>query len=131
VYDDASYTIQRTLVPFAKDVTKEEQKTILQDRVARIKGVGFLWGDAFVVQENDLAEDKKFITRINVGEVSEPIATRDGFELFQLIAKKDERLLSLDERYIEIVQILQQPKYVEVMNKYREELFNSVSVVRF
>ncbi len=130
-YDEASYTVRRTLVPFAKDMTKEEQKEILQDRTARRKSERFIWGDSFTVQENDLAEEKKFITKISVSDVSEPQAVSGGFELFQLISKKESRLLSLDERYVEIVQILQQPKYVDVMNKYREELFNSVSVIKF
>jgi hypothetical protein len=131
VYEDAEFSIQRTVVPFAKDITKEEQKEIIEKHIAHSGGDGFLWNNTFTVKAEDLAADKMFITQMNVGDVSEPQAIANGFELFQLVDKKDRRLLTLDERYLSIVQSLQQPKYAVIMQKYQEDLMNSVSIVRF
>lgn len=130
VYTNETFTLQRTVVPFAKDITTEEQKNILQDRIKRRKRAGFVWSNPFTINADDIAIDKQFIRTMNVQDISMPKAVTGGFELFHLIKKEEKRLLSLDERYIDIVQTLQKPKYQSVLNTYKNEVVEKVFVVR-
>jgi len=65
------------------------------------------------------------------GDISLPIEISDGFELFRLKEKTEERVLTLDERYREIADILRQPKYEELLQAYKDSLFDAASITYF
>ncbi len=128
VEQEASYQLQYGRVPFKGD--SQDQKKEIQQRLADNREPrGVLWQDPFWINESEIAEDKMFITKLNAGQVAEPLPVEDGFELYKVIEKKDKRVAPLEERYREIVDILRRPKYEELMQKYRQQLFDSTSII--
>lgn len=130
--DPAAYYIEYTFVPFAQAQSKEKQLKQLQliadknDPKHSLK-----WNDPFWIKENELAEDKQFITQMKRGEISAPFEAADGFELFRLRDRKEERTKPLDERYAEIVNVLRKPKYSELMASFQKDLMDNASIIYF
>lgn len=122
IYEEASYLIQRALVPFNRSVSIENlQQTSLS----------LEWSPEFWVQEDELAQEKRFITLLGVGQISEPYRTDDGFEFFRLVQKKERRLKPLEMRYTEIANILRKPRYDKLFDEYKNQLFDAASIIRF
>ncbi len=128
----ANFYVEYAFVPFSFTKTKEEQLKQWQS-IARKKDPQHLlkWQEPFWIRENELAIDKKFISQLAVGEISQPVQTFDGFEFFRLINKKEECLKPLDERYGQIVNILRKPKFMELMDTFQKGVRDSVSVIYF
>ena len=72
----------------------------------------------FGLQTSELASDKKFISRLKNGEISQPIESFGGFELFRLV-NKEEHLKPLDEWYGTFANILRKPKFTEMMDTFQ------------
>jgi hypothetical protein len=131
---EATYTLERMFVPQSKRMSPEEQYDILVKFARTGKGaknLNLVWGEPFTINHSDVAESKQFIYTMKVGEVSLPEGIKDGFELFRLVAKTEERLKSLEECYRDIVDILRRPKYEELMENYRQFLLDHSSVIYF
>ncbi len=128
----ASYYVQYVFVPFAQTKTPDEQLKALE-LLAKSgdRNDSLSWEDPFWIKEDQLAQDKQFITQLAVGQISEPVKVSTGFELFRLMNKKEERLKSLDERYGEIATILRKPKYSELMSSFQKELLDNASIIYF
>lgn len=131
-YEPAAYEIQMALVPFSTTQTRPEQLTQLQTLANAQDPQGIInWGDPFWVNESDLAADKKFITQLSEGQISLPKEQLNGFAMIRLVKKRAERLKTLDERYGQIVNLLRQPKYSELMTKFQKELMDNASIIIF
>lgn len=128
----ASYYIDYVFVPFNQNQTPEEQLKQLEITV-RQNDPGHLlrWGQPFWIQENAIATEKAFIMQLMPGQISTPLMTSNGFELYRLHVKKAERIKPLEERYSEIVNILRKPKYLELLNKFQQGLLENVSIIYF
>lgn len=129
-HDPASFHIQHTVIPFEAD--KESQEKQLQ----KIIDTGdplheIAWESSFWINQDELAEEKQFITQLKIGQISQPQETYTGFELFKLLNKKEARLKPLDERYSAIVNILRKPKYTELMDNFQQELMSNASIILF
>ena len=83
------------------------------------------------MNEEDLAADKKFIAQLNPNDISLPQEKFNGFEMFRMVAKRAQRLKTLDERYGQIVTLLRRPKYSELMGKFQKELMDNASIIIF
>lgn len=129
-YEDMELKIARIVIPFDENKTRDQQKRDIKRAVAA-KNSPIDWGTAFWVKEEDVAPEKRFIFKMKQGQVSLPKATAEGFEMYRVIERKEKRLKTLDERYQEIVEALTQPKYHELLNKYKKELLDSASIVYF
>ena len=132
MYQEESYKVERAFVPFSATISKD----VLYDKlVAYAHGTqpSFVieWSTPFWVQENDLAQDKKFITSLNVGQISEPVEISGGFELFRLREKREYRQQPFEERYAEIAQELRKPRYEKLFDECKTSLFSASSIVRF
>lgn len=131
-YESAAYQIQMVVVPFSSTQTREQQLTQLQTLANAQDPNGVLnWIEPFWVNEEDLAADKKFITELEPGQISLPKEVFNGFQMFRLVAKKEKRLKTFDDRYGQIVSILRQPKYNELMTKFQQELKDNASIIIF
>ena len=131
-YEPAAYQIQMALVPFSTTQTRDEQLAQLQALANAQDPRGVLhWADAFWVNEDDLAADKKFITQLSPGQISLPKELFNGFQMIRLVAKRAKRLKTLDERYGQIVNLLRQPKYNELMGTFQKELMDNASIIIF
>ncbi len=130
--EPASFYVEYAFMPFTFTKTKDEQLMQWQS-VARKKDPQHMlkWQDPFWITENELALDKRFITQLGIGEISQPVQTSQGFEFFRLASKKEERLKPLDERYGQIVNILRKPKFTELMESFQKGARDSVSVIYF
>jgi len=130
---EASYLLQRAILPLSSTKTKEQQKKELVIFSKTKKGVhNIIWSEPFSIDQSDIAEEKQFIIAMEPGGISLPIEiSGGGFELFRLKEKTEERARTLDERYREIADILRQPKYEELLQAYKENLFDTVSITYF
>lgn len=131
-YEPAAYQIQVAVVPFSVTQSREQQLAQLQTLANAKDPNGVLnWGEAFWVNEEDLAADKKFITKLAPTEISLPKELFNGFEMFRMVSKRSSRLKTLDERYGQIVTLLRRPKYTELMTKFQKDLMNNASIIIF
>ena len=118
-----SYQLQIGLVPYKDDRVK--QKAALMQKSSKEK---VEWNESFWIQRDDVAEEKSFIFSMKPGQVKIEEGP-ESFELLRLIEKKEAREVPLEERYAQIVDILRKPKYEELMNNYKTQLFDSVSIL--
>lgn len=129
---EAAYFIEKAFVPFS---SIESKQTLKKRLTAFAKHEGpfndIAWSEPFWISDSDLADDKKFIALLNVDQISMPQETDGGFELLRLKEKKEERLKSLEDRSQEIGTILRQPRYEQLFNEYKKELFDNASIVYF
>ena len=129
---EPSYVLQRSVIPLSSTKTKEEQKKELAIFSKNKKGIdNIIWSEPFSIDQSDIAQEKQFIITMEPGDISLPIEISGGFELFRLKEKTEERVLTLDERYREIADILRQPKYKELLQAYKDSLFDTASITYF
>ena len=129
---EATYTLQRALVPQSKKLSADQQYNILVKYAQTGKGAsGITWSDSFTINHSDVAASKQFIYDMELGQISLPQEVNGGFEMFKLIEKTPQTVKSLDDSYREIVDILRRPKYEELMEKYKAALMQHASVVYF
>lgn len=131
VMQEAEYYLQYGFMPYVPEKRESQAKALrLMAKTGReVKDVQ--WNDPFWVKQSDVADDKAFIFSMDAGETSQPIAQSAGYEIYRLIDKKDESIPTLDERYHEIADILRRPVYEQLMEKYKKNLFDSVSILNF
>jgi hypothetical protein len=129
---EATYTLQRAVVPQSKKLSPEQQQKVLEKYAQTGKGAsGIVWSDPFTINHSDIAENKQFIYDMQPGDISTPQEVNGGFEMFKLVEKTPQNIKSLDDSFREIVEILRRPKYDELMEKYKEALAKNASVVYF
>jgi parvulin-like peptidyl-prolyl isomerase len=87
------------------------------------------WEEPFWVKQPEVAADKEFIFTLKAGQTSVPTAVAGGFQVYRLIEKKERHVVTLEERYKEIVDILRRPLYQDLMDKYKKHLFETNSVL--
>jgi hypothetical protein len=122
----AVYTIEKTSIPTAR-CTKEQAEKFSKTG----KGLDLKWFRLPEIEESALAENKKFITRLKVDEISKPQQTDDSYEFFRIYAKRDATLIPLEKRYREIVETLRRPKFEKLLKEYKDSLLKSASVLYF
>lgn len=133
IYEDARYLIQRAFVPFSSLISKQKLKKQI---TAHLRGnddedFNIEWSPEFWVQEDELAQEKQFITQLAVGQISDPVEVDNGFEVFKLVQAKERYLKPIEQRYTEIANILRKPRYDKLFDEYKQQLFDSASIVRF
>ena len=130
-FDDAAYQIERAVVPLRGTKSEERQLQEIERNIKAGTTNKYDWSVPFWLAEEDIAEDKAFIKGMKIGAISKPQKLPHGFELYRVLDKKEKRKRTLEERYREIVNILRQPKYVELFNDYKKSLFENASIVHF
>jgi len=89
------------------------------------------WAEPFWIKKSDVAQNKEFLMTMDVGTIALGSQSAAGVELFRLKNKKEEHLRTLEERYNEIAEILKRPKYNELFEGYKKELFANAAIVYF
>ncbi len=130
--EPSAYQLEYYVVPFAKTQSKEEQLNYLQKVIEKNdpKKV-FKWNPPFWINENEIAADKQFIVELEPGQISQPLDSMYGFELFRLVSKRPGRLKTLEERYNDIVAILRKPKYGQLLAEFQKNLIDNASIIYF
>jgi len=126
IMEPASYQVERAAVWRSPTESKQDFQKRIQESQC-----DFEWSEPFWIMEADLAADKKFITTLQIGELSEPQEIKGGFELFRLKEARPEHLVPLADRSLEISNALRKPRYQQLMKEYEEQLMENASIVRF
>lgn len=127
-----AYCIQRVMIPYpSSEKIQQEMANDLRDYAATGVGYeGLEWSSPFWINEADLAEDKQpIIMALQKDQIAQPIKTQEGFELFRLVDKKEERVVPLQERYKDIVNLLRKPRYEKMIADYKKQLRDAASIV--
>ncbi len=124
----AKYQLQVGFVPFDRNKSVDQQKSELE-KTLRSNPEAIHWNEPFWLKEVDIAEDKMYVTKMSVGDISTPQATDGGFEVLRLKDKKDAYVVPLEKRYGEIVHTLRMPKLQETVEQYKKTLRESSSIV--
>ncbi len=125
-YEKEAYQIQTGFLPYDERDRLEQKKDIFRKN----SNQNIDWNKPFWIEREDIAEDKNFIFAMKPNDVKID-EKEDGFEFFKLVSKKDERLIPLEERYSQIADILKRPKHDELMEKYKQNLYDTISVLYF
>lgn len=131
-FRQAEYYISRAIVPFSDFEPKHQMKQRLEEFVTTGRGaVRFAWSEPFWIKHDYVAEDKRFIYDMKVGQISLPFELGNGFELFKLIDKKQQCLVPLQERYEDIATLLRKPKYEQLLDQYKKELYDKATIIYY
>lgn len=132
IIEEAAYRIQRIVVQPKKTMSAAEMKDKVQRALQTGKEVpGIQVSTAFWIKHDDIAADKMFITTMKSGALSDPIKIKDGFEMFRLLEKREQREVPLEDRYNEISNELKKPLFEKLFQEYRKSLFDAASIVYY
>ena len=87
------------------------------------------WDDLGWIEKSDLSDQLKLVTKINVGQITEPIKMGNTYQLVKLEDKKGERVLTCDERYSEIERTLHENKKMKFEKEFDSDLRKKASIV--
>jgi parvulin-like peptidyl-prolyl isomerase len=132
VYQEDRYKLKRIHIPFDQENEAELKQKIMQKLKMGQKIVGAgASSTEFWVEGPDLAAEKNFIKEMEVGQISTPERLEDGFEMFELLEKKDRELVSFEEQYNEIANVLRKPMYEQLFEDYKKSLYDNAVIVNF
>jgi hypothetical protein len=130
IYLEPEYQIQRGLVPFDANISRDEQREQIEAMLRAGKKLPNVeWIDPFWIDIADIAQDKMFITQMQPGEVRLSQEMFEGFELFKLVNAHERRLKSFEDRYGEIADILRRPRYERLFAEFEQQLEAQMPVV--
>lgn len=132
VMQDATFQLERALVicppGWTNDKFKDELKLLIESGKSCLE---IDWSNSFWVNKGDLAADKQFITTMDIDSIAIVQETAAGVELLKLLNRRDEHLMSLEDRYHEIADLLKRPKYEEMFKAYKDELLDYAAILYF
>ncbi len=131
VIQEAKSYVQYGFIPYANGKLEAQKKALAYMARAGKEVRDIQWGEPFWVKQNDVADDKAFLFSMKPGEISRAKDRGDGFEVYKVLEASPERIATFDERYAEIADILRRPLFEDLMEKYRNSLFDSVSILNF
>jgi len=132
ILQQARAQVKRGFIPFSKKIDLAEQREKIEERIAKKKKIkGVEWSSLFWVNKNDTADDKKFLFQLERGEISAPQEVAGGFEIYKVFEQVPEHLVELSDRYREIVTALQEPRYNQLYEALKKELFDKSAIIRF
>lgn len=122
IYLEPEYQIQRGLIPFDTNISRDEQREKIETMLQAGKKISNVeWLDPFWIDIADIAQDKMFITQMKPGEMR-LTQEFDSFELLKLVNAHERRLKSFEERYGEIADILRRPRYERLFAEFEQQL---------
>lgn len=132
IMQEASYQLERDVVECPTDWDEEKFNIELEKLVHNKQSqLEVCWSEPFWVNKSELAADKAFLTTMEVGSIAIGSTSASGTELFKLTNKKEEHLMTLEDRYNEIADVLKRPKYQELFMNYKDSLMRSSGVVYY
>jgi hypothetical protein len=123
----ASYLVEQSITK-ASEEKKEEMRKKIDHFLKTSRGLVVGWRQLPEIEEPDLAADKKFITTMKAGDIH-VVETKQGFELYRLKKKDDERVVPLEDRYRDIVEILRRPTFEQRLAEYQQQLLTHASIL--
>lgn len=129
---EAAYCLQHAVIPYDTTVDRSEQRAALARQVKANKEIkGAQWSQSFWVNKSDMDAAKQFIFSMKPNDISQPQETTEGFELFKLVEARPQGVVPLEDRRNEIVEAIRKPRYEELVENYKKELYEASSIIRF
>lgn len=128
-FEPAAYQVERIFVPVTPGVSREENKKDIQDKVKLGQHIIGSESVDFWINDEDISAEKAFIRALQICGTSEVLSFENGFEVFKLLAKKDQRKVPFEERFRQIVNQLKQPLFQKLFDNYKAELRKQCVVV--
>lgn len=124
-------SVRYGFMPYMNEKRHEQEKAFhYMARTGKMmKGVD--WGEPFWLKRSEVSDDKAFIFSLGPDQISKPLKTDRGFEVYHLLERRDEYVASLEERYHEIADTLRRPIFEDLLDRYKKQLFESVAIVMF
>lgn len=117
---------------YASDKEKERVHKKLEELLSEDDdGSKVAWTEPYWLTPDEISDDKKFICDLEVDQVSDFLEVDEGFLVFKLVEKEDEKLVVLEDRYETIVDTLRQPKFAFLFDSYKEDLKGRASFIYF
>lgn len=123
VYEEASYTITQGFVPFQGSSRSIKKALVQQALEAHTIDTMTQWTPPVTLKDSDFAPEKVYIKELQPGTVTQVQETDEGISLIQLVSKKPQRLVPLEERTKEIAALLGKSKYETAFEEYKKNLF--------
>lgn len=89
------------------------------------------WEEPFVLEEQDIAEDKLFIKTAPLGSIVEREEDKEGIELTMLVERCEPRLIQLGDRYNEVEMDLRKERFFMLLREYEDKLLADATGLRF
>jgi hypothetical protein len=131
-YEPERYELEYAVVAYEGDGDREAQKKKLEKQLAAktYTQAGIRFGNPFFVDAQDIAENRKDIGKLLLNQTV-IFESPEGFEIYRMHNRIERRLRTLQERYRDIVAILTQPKFQQMMESYSKQLLDDASVMYF
>ncbi|MCL5436580.1 MAG: hypothetical protein M1549_01725 [Candidatus Dependentiae bacterium] len=118
-FAESIYTLQQVCAP----AEGSEHREFTADELK-----GFAWEAPFDVKESELADDKHFIIDAAIDSIVGRDRVAEGLELTRLVKKVPGRLLTLEERYDEIMDTLRRQRFFTVLREFQASLLKDASI---
>ncbi len=105
----------------------EEQ---IPDQATLIKENKLGWEDLGWVEKKDIGKNFSAVFSMKPGSISKPIKSDDGYQLVQLVNKRDRHLKTLTERYGDIERHLQDERKGSFLEKIEKEIMQKAVIER-
>src|SRR3990167_2628450 len=106
----ASYRVQKGFIPSPDLGIDEINAALSKDK----DSLYVEWSPAYWIDEDEISDESP-ITKLTIGTHSTPEKIDKGWAVTKLIEKREGKILSLEERYRDISEILSMPKYEKLL----------------
>jgi len=122
-------TIQVAFVDYTQE-TKAEVREKIDTMIAnKVQDSSLLsWSDSIKVDMDNIAEDKVFIKNLEEGEIS-IVDDKSVFEVYKLIEKIEEHLVSVESRKAFVIDVLNRQMYEGLLAKHEEHMRDNVAII--
>lgn len=122
--EEATYTIEQSFIPHKNipydEIVKNQHDAEFLKKVT--------WDEPFTFKESELAEGIKHIINSPLGSIVLVEKVTDGTELTRLVSKTPERLMTMDECYMDLATDLAKVKFGDLMREYEQELLKKAKI---
>jgi len=126
VMEEAVYFIQTTFVPFDENKTEAQQVRELRNPNVRMS-LSLDWTVPIDLKASEVESDKEFILTMKKNNVF-VLQDQDGFTLFRLYDKVDEKPVPFEDRKLDILNELRQQRFVRIIDDIKKDLRKNTSV---
>jgi len=124
--EPAAFRIKKGFVKKG-DLTQMQLDALIQDGQHQ---EDVQWGPAYWLEEDEIADAKRFITKMQPGQMK-LLKTDDGHEVIQLIKRKKAHSKTLEERRRDISDALRLPKQIKLLKEFQDELLKKYEIVYY
>jgi hypothetical protein len=123
--EPASFKIKKGFL--SESTLTEEERTQLQKIGKHSEQVD--WLTPYWINEDELAESRKFIAKMQEGEIAPLEKVGNGYEVTKLVQLKKSKKRSFEESYKEISEKMKAPLFQKMLSEYHDDLLKKYEVV--